>query len=204
MLQAAFSELVSTYSGKMELKNRLWDEITEAYQAKGRYYHTLAHLENLHMHLSAMKDHINNWQAVLFTMFYHDFVYSPTRSDNEAKSAACAVDRMKELMVPDKLIDSCRAQILATKAHEYSPDEDTNYFTDADLSVLGQDTETYTTYCQNVRKEYSLFPDLIYKPGRRKVLKHFLSMPRIYKTDFAYQRWEQTARLNLQMELNNL
>ncbi|MFY8037693.1 MAG: hypothetical protein ACOVMQ_11030 [Cyclobacteriaceae bacterium] len=204
MLQSVFSQLVSAYTNNTERADQLWEEITRAYQSKGRYYHTLAHLEHLYEQLLAMRPAIHDWHMVLFTLFYHDFVYNPVRSDNEAKSAEVAVDRMKLIGVHDAQIALCRLQIEATKAHALSPDADTNYFTDADLSVLGQDAEMYRTYCEQVRKEYSIFPDFIYKPGRRKVLNHFLSMPRIFKTDFAYQRWEQPARINLAEELHTL
>ncbi len=204
MLQSVFNQLVSVYPDNSGRSDQLWEEITRAYQSKGRYYHTLAHLENLYQQLLTMQSAIHDWHTLLFTMFYHDFVYNPVRSDNEAKSAEVAVDRMKLIGVPDAQIALCRLQIEATKAHALSPVADTNYFTDADLSVLGQDAQTYRTYCAQVRKEYSVFPDLIYKPSRRKVLNHFLAMPRIYKTDFAYERWEQPARINLANELHSL
>ncbi len=204
MLQSVYNDLVSAYSSNVDLNQRLWEELKKAYQAKGRYYHTIKHLEDLHGHLLEMKPHIQNWHAVLFTLFYHDFIYSIHNSDNEEKSANCAIDRMKQLSVPLALIEITRLQILATKAHTLSPDSDTNYFTDADLSVLGQERQTYTHYAQHVRKEYGFYPNLIYNPGRKRVLRHFLTMPRIYKTELAFQKWERNARLNLEWELNNL
>ncbi|NOS91676.1 MAG: hypothetical protein HOP30_07125 [Cyclobacteriaceae bacterium] len=204
MLESVYSDLVSTYSQNIDLNQKLWVELKRTYQSKGRHYHTLEHLENLYAHLLEMKPHIQNWHAILFTLFYHDFVYGIHSSDNEEKSAFSAFDRMTQLTVPKRLIEITRSQILATKAHELSPDEDTNYFTDADLSVLGQDRKTYSLYSQDVRKEYSFYPNLIYNPGRKRVLRHFLTMPRIYKTEFAFQRWENNARINLQWELDSL
>lgn len=111
---------------------------------------------------------------------------------------------MRQLQVPAAMIIQCRAQVLATKKHETSTDNDTNYFTDADLSVLGQSWETYEAYYKNVRKEYSIYPDIIYKPGRKKVLQHFLSMERIFKTDHFFTAFETRAKENLQRELDIL
>jgi predicted metal-dependent HD superfamily phosphohydrolase len=90
---------------------------------------------------------------------------------------------------------------LATKTHILAADSDTNFFTDADLSVLGSDWESYSAYFKNVRKEYAIYPDFIYNSGRKEVLKHFLGMNQIFKTDFFYAKFEAQARLNLEREL---
>ena len=81
-------------------------------------------------------------------------------------------------------------------------DTDTNLFTDADLAILGTDWNSYKKYYQQIRKEYSIYPDMIYNPGRKKVLHHFLHMERIYKTVWFYNRYEQQAIINLEKELN--
>jgi predicted metal-dependent HD superfamily phosphohydrolase len=91
--------------------------------------------------------------------------------------------------------------IIASKTHLVSADQDTNYFTDADLSVLGASREVYKLYADHVRKEYRYYPDLLYKPGRKKVLQHFLDMPRIFKTEHFYHTFEEQARQNLLWEL---
>jgi predicted metal-dependent HD superfamily phosphohydrolase len=141
---------------------------------------------------------------MLFTLFYHDLFYNALKSDNEEQSALIAEKRMKQICAPQEAIDDCKRQILATKAHLDDSDKDTNLFTDADLSILGHDWETYSGYYKSVRKEYSLYPDLIYNPGRKKVLKHFLNMGRIYKTDYFYLRFEEQAKGNLLREMEML
>ena len=99
---------------------------------------------------------------------------------------------MKQISVSNDKVELCKNQILATKSHIKSTDRDTNYLTDADLSVLGQNWQTYSLYYKNVRKEYSIYPDFVYNPGRKKVLNHFLSMDKIFKTDFFYKKFERT------------
>lgn len=131
-----------------------------------------------------MKDKIEKWETILFTLFYHDIIYNVLKQDNEERSAEFAKKRMKQLNVPTEIIENCQAQVLATKKHLVNSISDTNYFIDADLSILGADCETYKIYALNVREEYSIYPNLIYNPGRKKVLRHFLEMERIYKTDF--------------------
>jgi predicted metal-dependent HD superfamily phosphohydrolase len=101
-------------------------------------------------------------------------------------------------------IDESRAHILATKAHVMSANHDSNLFTDADLSILGAPADEYMQYTGQIRKEYRYYPDLVYKPGRKKVLRHFLEMERIFKTDYFFAQYEKQARANIETELQRL
>lgn len=203
MLKGTFIQLLSKYTNDDFLTNDLWSEIELLYLSKERYYHTLQHLDNLLVQLTEIKSDIKNWETTLFALYYHDIIYNPQNSDNEEKSAELAGQRMRQIAVPHNTITLSAKLILATKSHLFSTDSDTNYFTDADLSILGHDSETYALYSSNVRKEYSMYPDSVYNPGRKSVLKHFLSMDRIFKTDFFYNKFEAQARKNLTNELNN-
>lgn len=141
-----------------------------------------------------------HWDETMFCLFYHDVVYNTLKNDNEEQSALKAREAMTAM------IDFTCEQILCTKNHSLHQEADINYFTDADLAILGEEWPAYQNYCANVRKEYSMYPDLLYKPGRKKVLQHFLLMNRIYKTDFFYCKLEKTARNNIGKEtlgLNN-
>jgi len=204
MLQETFTELATQYTPDTHLIGTCWHGLEKNHSAKGRHYHTLDHLQSLLRELDAVRSHIHDWNTILFTLFYHDAIYNAQKSDNEEKSAALAEKRLHEMTVPTDIIVRCKTQILATKKHLPDQDSDTNYFTDADLSILGQPWDIYNLYAQNVRKEYRIYPDLIYKPGRRKVLQHFLSMERIYKTDEFFRKYEAAAKQNMQMELKNL
>ncbi len=204
MLKQIFFELILNYSNDLNLINELWNEIEQNYFSENRYYHTLNHLENLLNQLLEVKSEIEDWNCILFTLFYHDIIYKVTKSDNEDKSTDLAIERMSRLSVPKSIIENCKKQILATKSHLLNIDSDVNYFTDADLSVLGQDWNSYKNYYKNVRKEYSIYPDLLYNLGRKKVLKHFLAMEKIYKTHYFYEKFEMNAKLNLQKELDLL
>ena len=201
MLKEIFINLISNYTSDERKKLELWNEIELNYSYKKRHYHTLEHLENLLQQLLKVKTYINDWNCILFSLFYHDVIYNPLKTSNEERSAEFVAYRMKTILVPEPLIENCVNQIMATKKHAVSDNSDTNYFTDADLSVLGQPWEIYSSYYKQVRKEYSLFPELIYVPGRKKVLQQFLQMERIFKTDFFYTKFELQAKENLKKEL---
>lgn len=203
-LKDIFTDLVMRYSDDAVLCNKLWNEIEKSYSHKKRYYHNLSHIKSLIEELKKQQHLINNCDVVLFSVFYHDIVYNVLKKDNEEKSAETAIRVLRKIKFPDGLAEQCHKQIIATKVHEPSGDNDTDLFTDADLSILGQERSVYEKYCQQIRKEYSVYPDIIYKPGRRKVIAHFLQMGRIFKTDAFYQQYEQQAKENLQWELSNL
>jgi len=204
MLQATFIRLIENYTSDKGKPDELWNEIETNYCHKKRYYHNLTHLENLLQELLEIKTSIKDWDTILFSMYYHDIIYNPLKTTNEEKSAEFAANRLQLISAPAPIIKGCVQQVLATKKHVACDDNDTNYFTDADLSILGQQWNAYTGYYKNVRKEYSLYPDLIYIPGRKKVLQHFLQMERIFKTDHFFEKFELQARENLQQELEAL
>ena len=201
MLKETFIGLLTNYTDNDRLINELWAEIEKNYSSKKRHYHTLYHLDRLLAQLTDVKGEIQNWNTILFTLYYHDIVYNSLKSDNEEKSAKLAEKRMKQISVSIDTIELCQKQILATKSHTLSTNSDTNYFTDADLSVLGQPWETYSIYYKSVRNEYSIYPDFVYNLESKKVLNHFLSMDRIFKTDFFYNKFEKQAKENVQKEL---
>ena len=201
LLQNIFTSLLKNYSDDPDIIDECWKEIEKQYSGSRRFYHTLYHLVNLYEQLSEVKDRIRQWDTLLFTLFYHDIIYNSMRGDNEERSALVAEKRLKTLSVPTGIIRDCREQILATKKHVSSADDDTNYFIDADLSILGQPWEQYNIYRGQVRKEYSVYPDIVYNPGRKKVLQHFLDMPFIFKTGFFTSKFEMRARQNLFREI---
>jgi predicted metal-dependent HD superfamily phosphohydrolase len=203
-LKNQFDQLCSLFTEDEQLINSLWKEIETKYSEKGRHYHNLLHLENMFNELEMVKSNISDFTAISFSVFYHDIIYDATSKTNEEKSAAKAEKRLAELYLDKNKISIIAEQILATKSHQRSDHEDTNYLLDADLSVLGKDFKTYLKYTQNIRKEYSIYPDFLYKPGRKKVLKHFLEFESIFKTDYFKQKYEAQAKENIAEELQLL
>lgn len=203
MLKSIFINLVITYCNN-DTAQKLWAEVEKAYSYKKRYYHNLNHLEKVYTELKHCKIQIDDWDTVLFALFYHDIIYKATRNDNEEQSAELAEKRLKEINYPAEKTARCKQHILATKSHLPCSDNDTNLFTDADLAILGYPLKEYMAYSRQVRKEFSYYPNILYKPGRKKVLLHFLEMSYIYKTGFFQQKYEEPARENIRQELTKL
>lgn len=200
-LRQIFLDLISKHSNNEILKTDYWKEIEKSYSQNSRKYHNLIHLENMILELENVKDEISDYDSLLFSIFYHDTIYKATSKDNEEKSAEIAKIRLKKLNIPNDKIIRIYNQILATKSHKKSEDSDTNFLLDADLAILGQDWKIYENYTQQIRKEYSIYPDFMYKTGRKKVLIHFLEFEEIFKTDNFKGKYEEKARENIQREL---
>lgn len=203
IIKEQFLKSVREFSGDEGIAEKLCRHLEEKYSAKTRHYHTLNHLDDMLKQLIPLRNTIKNWHSIVFAVAYHDAIYNALRSNNEEKSALLAVEHLKSIGVPEEYVSKCQLLILATKKHE-GADYETNLFTDADLSILGSDTVTYNRYLKNIRQEYSMYPDILYNPGRKKILLHFLDMDQIFKTKEFSGQLEAQARKNLQAELRML
>jgi predicted metal-dependent HD superfamily phosphohydrolase len=202
-LRDCFIKLCARYNTGVNA-SALWDDIREKYSGPKRHYHNLDHLGVMLDQLESCHDLVHDWDCILFALFYHDYVYKSSRNDNEERSSEEARKKLFLLQMPPSKITFVSDAILATKSHHLNINNDINLFTDADLSILGSSRDAYDQYTNLVRKEYSLYPDILYKPERKKVLKHFLGMSSIFKTRFFRDRFEKTARENILREIATL
>ena len=201
MFETEFLQTIRPLSSDPDLPLQLWKELKSFYTRADRYYHNINHLDHLLNELTDVKDKISDWPVLILSIGYHDAIYNTLKQDNEEKSAKYALDKIARLHLSGEQIMSCKEQILATKGHQLNTNSDVNYFIDADLSILGAPAGIYKDYTEAIRKEYSFYPDFLYKPGRQKVLKHFLVMPRIFKTAEFFEKYEESARQNMEAEL---
>lgn len=182
----------------------LWKEIEEAYTDSSRHYHNLEHVEYLLELADRFKTQINDFDTLLFSIFYHDLVYDAEKSDNETQSAEIAVKRLEDIDYDIEKIVKCDTLIMATKGHEEIEDKDGQFLLDFDLAILGDSQVRYEAYTKKVRDEYHMYPDFLYRMGRKRALKHFLKMDFIYQTPGIRNSLEKKARKNLERELRSL
>lgn len=204
MITDTFLKLVKKYSNNNELANNLWLEIFTKYSEAKRQYHTIDHLEAMISNLNEVKENIEDWDTTLFAVFYHDVIYKASSSSNEADSAKLAMERLSTIAYPANKIAKCANMILATKQHLTSEDNDTNFLLDADLAILGTSEEEYQKYKDQIREEYSVYPDFMYNSGRRKTMQQFLNRDTIYKTAYFINKFNQQAKNNIERELLEL
>lgn len=189
------------------LKHNHLQLLLSLYQSPTRHYHNVHHLETL-FHLFDQYHHVlASPMTVQFAIWYHDAIYQATQTDNEEKSAQLAKAHLTTLHLPPTLIDSCCQYILATKHHQLPQAWNTideQFMLDIDLAILGAEPEHYQAYSEQIRREYHMYSDQVYKEGRKKVLGQLLELQPIYRTNFMSERFEEQARRNLYAELKDL
>ena len=201
-LQKRFTELLSAIGFTEEQTNAKWFELEKAYSKKSRHYHNLNHLTEMITEFDAHVTKLKYPNEVLYSIFYHDYIYNSSRKDNELKSAEFAIKILpKESIIGSKVVFD---MILATKDHQCHGVEDEKWLIDFDLKILSKDWEAYQIYFQQIRKEYSIYPDFLYKPGRKKALEHFLENDFIFQTTAFRNLYEAKARENIKREIEYL
>lgn len=204
-LKSNWIDLAINYADDSTIEN-YWEIIKSHYTSKNRYYHNLLHLKNMFVQLESFKTEIEDIDSFKFAIWYHDIIYKATKKDNEEQSADFAKKVLKSLKFDDLRTKKVQNLIISTKKHELvlTENNDNAYLLDLDLSILGADWDTYKTYIQNIRKEYKIYPDILYKPGRKKVLKHFLERDSLFFTEYFITKFEKQARNNLTKEIEML
>lgn len=183
------------------------EDTARAYGEPHRHYHTLDHIAALLELLGRHGDNVVDRDTLTLAILFHDVVYDPTRQDNEEASAAWADARLTDLGFPEDQRAKVARNILATRhdGHRDATDgADVALLLDLDLSVLAAPPGDYRAYAEAVRREYAFVSDVLYRPGRRRVLEGFLQRERIYLTDRLRAAWERPARANLAAEIARL
>jgi predicted metal-dependent HD superfamily phosphohydrolase len=205
LVQRCWNGLVSRRGCDPLAAEAVLEDTVRAYGEPNRHYHTLHHIAAL-LALLDRQDPADR-DALTLAILFHDVVYDPTRQDNEEASAAWAAARLASLGFPEDLRTRVARLIVATRHDrplDATGEPDLALLLDLDLSILAAPAADYRAYAQAVRREYAFVPDLLYRPGRRRVLEGFLQRERIYLTEPLRIAWEQPARANLAAEIAEL
>jgi predicted metal-dependent HD superfamily phosphohydrolase len=183
---------------------RLHADLTRRYCELHRHYHTLRHLAECFGHLAELASYLSHKPESELALWFHDAVYDPQRTDNEALSAAWAVDSARALGVAESAARRIARLILTTR-HDTEPEgNDAEAVTDADLGILGADAERFFEYEAQIRQEYAWVSEPDYRAGRAEFLARLLNRPHIFSTERFRSRYEARARANLQASVRRL
>ncbi len=203
MIKNTWEKIALKYVVPEKTSESILKKIVEAYSHKSRHYHNIAHIEDLLAQAQKFENQIDDIDTMHFAILFHDIVYDAAKSDNEKQSAIFAQKMMEEMGIGDARIRQVYDYILATKKHEPAPDDsDLQFLLDIDLSILASEPARYQLYTQQIRKEYSIYPDFLYKNGRKKAMQSFLERERIFY--FYDEEYEKRARENINNEIVSL
>ncbi len=196
----------SDLTGKRESGMEIFENLIARYSEPNRYYHNVHHIADMLQLVGRHEAQLKRADIIAWSVWYHDAIYDVTRTDNEERSAELAQQELQIAGIPENERIRIGQLIRSTQKHEPSDhtDSDNCWLLDFDLSILSAAPEKYDAYSKQIRKEYAVYSDSLYVPGRIAVLKKLLSRPGIYLTELYSKNFEDTARGNLQRELNFL
>jgi predicted metal-dependent HD superfamily phosphohydrolase len=183
-----------------ELSAAIYEALRFEYDSSPRRYHNFGHV------IEVLSDYRScAWKApasVAWAILFHDAVYEPGRTDNEANSA----DVMERCLKGTNYdIERIRHLIMLTARHgtllQGDVDDAAAQFLDCDMAILGAPDSRYKTYANAIRYEYGMIDDDVYRVGRSAFLKRLLALPSIYLTPRFRTTHEESARRNIACEL---
>lgn len=182
-----------------------FDRLMARHREPHRRYHTATHVMWVCRHVAELHEHhpVDDIDAVQAAALFHDAVYDPRSTTNEAASAQLAQRVLGEAGWSPERCQRAAALVLATAQHR-ADDLATAVLLDADLAILGGQVSEYQPYVAAVRAEYAHVDDDAWRRGRRQVLEAFLDRPAIYLTATMHTQREARARANLAAELATL
>ena len=228
----------------LKLLDEWYSKVEQHYNEPHRAYHNLTHVQDVFSSLDLLlvDDDIADTAIVTLATFFHDVIYNPQSSTNEQDSADLFLNFVSDLMngmqrtgnesIPpahfdisteSNVVSQIKQCIIATATHIHSAHQAhmsqngtlLSAFLDADMSILGKDTNTYDKYASSIRKEYEFVERSMYCEKRAEILTSFLPSTLssieerkqhqyIYATEKGREIWEMQAQENLKREINML
>ncbi|RSK51104.1 HD domain-containing protein [Hymenobacter rigui] len=202
-LAARWQHLTTPILAEDTLRAATYQQLAAAYGNSDRHYHALPHIRALLETVDRYPALVHDREVVELAIWFHDAVYHTRRDDNETRSAALALEFLQHTTLSAERRQRVAFLIERTKDHTQPQpaDPDLHFFLDADLQILGAPEADYWQYARQVRQEYRLIPDFLYRRGRRQVLEKLLHTPLLYHTVTFREQLDAQARRNLQAEL---
>jgi predicted metal-dependent HD superfamily phosphohydrolase len=176
----------------------VFSKVTEAYEQRHRFYHNSEHIEECLNEFRAAESQAGERRnEIEMALWLHDFVYDPTRNDNEQLSAVFAREICREGELPADFGPRVDDLIMATRHAEEPCGAAAQLVVDIDLSILGKPADRFWRYEHDVRREYLFVPEDVFRTKRAEILEGFLRREVIYHTELFRQRYEKQARENL-------
>ena len=194
-----FTSVCERVGVTVERAHSVSGELIKRYYEKHRAYHNLSHIDRM---LSWLDASGGGTDSIELAIWFHDAIYDPSGSHNEAKSVQYFTDHLGSFIGGHVAADVERLIMATDPTQSRSGTDDEDLIIDIDLSILGASPEAYDVYRSAIRSEYSAVPEIDFISGRRAILQSFLSQ-RIYATEF-FSQLELQARSNIKNELESL
>ena len=182
--------------------DEIFGELARRYGEAHRHYHNARHIDECLRELDGVRGLAKDPVTLELAIWFHDVVYDPRANDNEARSAELAGEWLKE--PGEELTGHVRELILTTKTHVPGRVVDAGLLIDIDLSIFGKSAERFGEFEEGIRSEYAWVPWDVYCAKRAEILEGFLKRERIYETELMREKYEATARRNIEALIERL
>ncbi|HEX2686264.1 MAG TPA: hypothetical protein VHN14_06580 [Kofleriaceae bacterium] len=182
----------------LELPPAVVRDLARRYAEPHRAYHTAAHIAEVLRWFDWTAER-TGWQDpvdVYLAIVFHDAIYDPLASDNEARSTALARDAIAASPRTQALIQ-LTARHATISPTDVEGDHDAAQFLDCDIAILAAPPDRFDEYDAAIAVEYRAVPADKFRAGRGAFLRALLTRPRIYLSELFHAELDRTARDNL-------
>jgi len=184
------------------LPSEVVHDLGRRYAEPHRAYHTDDHIAEV-LRLFDWAAERTGWCEpvdVYLAIVFHDVIYDPLASDNEARSAAFARDTIGASARTQALI-ALTARHATLSVADVEGDSDAAQFLDCDIAILGAPPERFDAYDATIAAEYCTVPTDMFRAGRGAFLRTLLARPRIFLSELFHAELDDHARANLNRTL---
>jgi predicted metal-dependent HD superfamily phosphohydrolase len=178
-------------------------QVFNRYSEAHRFYHTPKHLLDCLTEFRGVEKLAKDPLAVTLALWFHDVIYDTKAKDNEARSRDYMKRVLSNLGVSHNLVNSANRLVLVTDHKTSIKNTDEALAVDVDLSIFGKPEEVFEEYNKNIRMECLWVPEDQYRAERKQVLRNFLNRAHIYQTKQFRQKYEESARINLERAIRS-
>ena len=147
-----------------------------------RAYHGTTHLVDCLEQLDAAPGEGADRRIVEAALWFHDAVYDPRATGNEARSAAWASRALGGVGIPGGGGTRGRAARSCSPATPHPRPTRRPPHCDVDLSILGRDPDEFYEFERRIRAEYAWVPEATYRAVRAEILTGFLHRSPLFLT----------------------
>lgn len=181
-----------------------WRDLVTRYSVPQRAYHSLAHILDCQQEFDQCRHLASDPDVLEAALWYHDVVYDPRSTGNEAASAQVARQVLQRVGMSPKRVEAVERLILATRHAAVPEVGDAALMVDIDLAILGAPQQRFDRYEEEIRLEYAWVPQDVYRTKRAELLEGFLARTALFATETFRERLDSRARMNLARSIERL
>lgn len=201
-LKKKFFAIFNVWSLNSAIKE-MWGYLQKAYIS--RKYHNFSHIGYM-LNLLKIYPENNVFEKELqLAIFFHDVIMNYDGKEqfvNEKRSCKVLEAWKSVVFGNDMLINKVNDYIMATTHNNSFLNEEVAIIADLDMAIMAAPyPKIWRWYEEGIRKEYSEVLEQEYVKARKEFLLSVLDRPRIFKTQFFYDLFEEKARYNIKKQI---